>query len=422
MFKFLHAADIHLDSPLHAVRSYDDDRVTTLTTASREALKNLVNLAIEEQVAFLLIAGDVYDGDWDDVGTGMFFNGEMKRLAKAGIRVFAIAGNHDAANHMTRNIPLPENVRYLSDRRPETVLLDDLRVAIHGQGFPNRAVKDNLVLNYPSARQGYFNIGLLHTSLTGSEKHETYCPCTIDDLRARGYDYWALGHVHQRRMPSEADPVIAYSGNLQGRHVWETGPKGGLLVTVDDRGRPEIEFRPFDVIRWEVLSLDASACDSTEELESSLQHALQELQAKNKRLPLVVRLSLTGATSIHDALLADRRAREERFRAVAQNAGRQNPVWLERILFKTRPAREFDPDEWADGPLGTVDALVRGWLAEAADLSEPQEELKAFCDQLPLELWDADEPRFDSPDRLRELLTGVLPLLRRRLLDTGDIA
>jgi DNA repair exonuclease SbcCD nuclease subunit len=162
---FLHAADIHLDSPLRRLQQYDDATATRLRAATRVALANLVDLAIAENVAFVVIAGDLYDGDWDDVRTGLYFVQQMRRLKDAEIAVFAIAGNHDAATKMTYNVPLPDNVTVFGHRVAETVRLDDIGVAIHGRSFATQSVTENLAVSYPTAIPDLFNIGILHTSL-----------------------------------------------------------------------------------------------------------------------------------------------------------------------------------------------------------------------------------------------------------------
>ncbi len=225
MIKFIHAADIHLDSPLVGLERYDGAPVDEIRGATRRALENLVRLATEEHASFVLIAGDVYDGDWKDYNTGLFFVKQMARLKEAGISVYLVAGNHDAASVITKSLRMPDNVAFLSTERPETMLIDRLGIALHGQGFPAREVTEDLSIAYPDAMAGMFNIGLLHTSVDGRSGHEPYAPCTLDGLRSKGYDYWALGHVHAREVLSE-DPWIVFPGNMQGRHVRETGPKG----------------------------------------------------------------------------------------------------------------------------------------------------------------------------------------------------
>ena len=250
MIKFIHSADIHLDSPLHRLEVYDGAPVDRIRQASRRALENLVDLALGEAVDFVLIAGDLFDGTWKDYNTGLYFVSQVRRLTATGIEVFIIAGNHDAAGQMTRSLPYPEKVHLFSHRKAETRTLDSLKVAIHGQSFGTAAVTGNLAAGYPEPVPGYVNIGLLHTSLTGREGHETYAPCTLADLENRGYDYWALGHIHQFEIVAEA-PMVVFSGCIQGRHVKEAGAKGCVRVSLEAGSAPEVVHHALDVIRWE---------------------------------------------------------------------------------------------------------------------------------------------------------------------------
>ena len=235
MFRWLHAADLHLDSPLRGLEQYEGAPVEALRGATRRALENLVRLAIAERVAFVVIAGDVYDGDWQDFNTGLFFDRQMRCLRDARIPVYVIRGNHDAQNRMTKTLRLPDNVRYLANDRPETVEVAGAGVLLHGQGFEKAAVTADLSQGYPQAVKGHCNIGLLHTCATGRDGHEPYAPCNVGDLSAKGYDYWALGHIHAaENLAPAGDPPICFPGNLQGRHAREVGPKGCTLVTVEN--------------------------------------------------------------------------------------------------------------------------------------------------------------------------------------------
>jgi len=193
----------------------------------------------------VLLAGDLYDGDWKDYNTGLYFLGCMRRLRESGIRAFIITGNHDAASQITKQLRLPDNVTMFSTRKPESVVLDEWNVAIHGQGFATRAVMEDISQTYPHGIPQLFNIGMLHTCLNGKPGHDPYAPCTVDGLRSKGYQYWALGHVHTREEVSQ-QPWIVFPGNTQGRHIRETGPKGCTLVTVDNLEVDSVEHRDLD--------------------------------------------------------------------------------------------------------------------------------------------------------------------------------
>ena len=208
-----------------------------------------------------MIAGDLYDGDCRDYNTGLYLTRQLGRLREEKIPVFIIAGNHDAANKMTRVLPLPDNVRILGHDRPETVWVNDLDVAIHGQSFAKSRGHRKPGCRLSPADPGCINIGLLHTGLGGMSGHERYAPCTLDELRFKRYDYWALGHIHAREVLCQ-DPPIVFAGNVQGRHARETGPKGCLLSTIRSDHSVEHVFHRLDQVRWERGQVDISGLET----------------------------------------------------------------------------------------------------------------------------------------------------------------
>lgn len=302
-FRFLHAADIHLDSPLYGLSRYEGIPVDDIRSATRSAFDNLIQFAIDEAVDFVIIAGDLFDGDWRDMNTGLHFARAMGLLDGAGISAFILAGNHDAASVITRTIPWPKNVRQFGAKQPETHFLSELSVAVHGQSFATQAVTDNLVLGYPRACDHLFNIGVLHTALAGRQGHADYAPCSLDDLRAKHYDYWALGHVHAFEVVS-TEPYVVFPGNLQGRTVRETGAKGAVVVTVVDREVTAVDRVELDVIRWVHLEVDCSGV-ADNEIGDLLHAELGRLHGANASgRPLVARITLFGemteAGALHD--------------------------------------------------------------------------------------------------------------------------
>ncbi len=333
MFKFIHAADIHLDSPLHGLSRYESAPAESIRNACRRAFENLVDLAIEEKVSFVLLAGDLYDGDWKDYSTGIFLSRQMGRLGQYGISVFAVAGNHDAANRMTKALDSPANMRILSSRKVETIRLDELGVAIHGRSFGTQHVDENLAAGFAGAKRGIFNIGLLHTSLDGREGHAVYAPCSVDDLRAKGYQYWALGHIHKQEFVSD-DPWIVFPGCIQGRHIRETGAKGCVLVTVADGAVSAVEKCPLDVLRWVASSVDLTDTAEMREVLELARKFIEHQRASADGRPIAMRIRFEGATSISDELSAFPERFEQQIRAIgAEIAG--DELWLERVEIAT---------------------------------------------------------------------------------------
>lgn len=334
-FSFIHAADLHLDSPLRGLEEYPGAPVERLRGATREAIGNLVSLCLEESVAFLVIAGDLFDYDWKDFQTALFVVQQFQRLERAGIPVFLIFGNHDAREDMSRKVPWPKNVEVFDHKRPETKLLAQHGVALHGMSFPKREVTKNLVPDYPAPVAGMFNIGLLHTNANGSRDHDAYAPCSVAELVAKGYDYWALGHVHTFEVLHE-QPHVVYSGNIQGRNVRETGAKGCVLVTVEDHEIAKLDFRETDVLRWsrEVVTLQEN--DGSDELLERVRGALRSVVESADGRLAAVRLEIEGRCAAHRSLVrdGDRQQALTDLRALAGDFG--DEVWIEKIKFRTQ--------------------------------------------------------------------------------------
>ncbi|HEY4000438.1 MAG TPA: DNA repair exonuclease, partial [Candidatus Xenobia bacterium] len=395
---------------------YQDAPVQALRNASRRALENLVELALAEDVAFVLVAGDLYDGNWPDFNTGLFFVHQMARLDRRGIQVYLVRGNHDADSRLTRALPLPPNVRVLSSRRPETITNDALQVAVHGQSFPEAAVTADLSAGYPPPVPGWLNIGLLHTCLTGRDGHADYAPCSLEGLLSKGYDYWALGHVHAREVVHEA-PWVVFPGNLQGRHARETGSKGCELVTVDGGRVVSVQHRPVDVIRWHRLELDLSGCATLPAVHERIQHALQEAIRASDGRPAAARLILRGRCEAHGDLLGRPEGVREDIRAMAL-ACHDGELWVEKIRLETAPRVDLAPWAERDDPMGELMRLIDGIERQpgvAADLLESWQELLR---KLPPELSESsDDFRLADPLRYRPLLGEVKGTLLSRLLD-----
>jgi DNA repair exonuclease SbcCD nuclease subunit len=326
-------------------------------------------------VAFVIIAGDLYDADWKDFSTGLFFAGEMRRLERP---CFLARGNHDAASVISRTLEPPPNVHVFSALKTETVSLDELGVAIHGRSFPNRAVPEDLSATYPPPSAGRLNIGVLHTSAEDPGEHATYAPCSVEALVLKGYDYWALGHIHQRRVLHER-PFVVFPGNIQGRHPNETGTKGVTLVEARDGRIVGLEHRATDVLRWAQVAVDAAGADSIAEIAVRTRLALAAAQETAEGRPLIVRLTLTGATARHAAMLADPEAIDAECRNAA--AAVSGDLHIERIRLQTRL-----PTALAASELDAVAQLAAPFLAGLDDpdiQAQLLDDFRALAGQLP---------------------------------------
>jgi len=392
-FRFVHAADIHLDSPLKGLSGHEGKVADRIRTATREAFDNLIGHTIDEEADFIIIAGDLYDGEWRDYHTGLFFARQMGRLAKAGIPAYVLYGNHDAESQITRRLELPDNVSAFSARKPETFTLKELRVAIHGQSFGQRDVTDNLVPAYPEPIASVFNIGVLHTGLGGMGGHPNYAPCTIDDLVKKGYHYWALGHVHQGGILRER-PHVVFPGNLQGRHIRETGPKGAYVVTVEDGEVAELALFHADVVRWAVIPVTVDGCGRTVDVVDAVRDAIEEAVARDADGRLVAgRIHLHGRTEIHDQLVGSAEHLLAEARAAALGLG-DEVAWVERLVVATEPALDRVTLVAREDALGELQRM----LIDAREDPEVLEQIKADIGEFVREL--PHEVRADAEDAI----------------------
>jgi DNA repair protein SbcD/Mre11 len=382
-FTFIHAADLHISSPLAGLGLKDRVVAERFAAAGRRAVEALADVAIQSQAAFLIVAGDIFDGDWKDVTTGLFFTRVLGRLEREGIETFIVKGNHDAENLMSKSLPYPEKVRIFRADAAESFALEERGVMLHGRSFATRRVSDDFVAGYPARREGWLNIGVLHTALDGTRGHETYAPCTVESLRRFGYDYWALGHIHAAEIVCR-DPWVVYPGNLQGRSVRETGPKGAMRVTVEDGRIRDVEPIVLDCARWAHENVDVADCADETAVLAQIEARIAQLHQQAEGRPLAMRITLSGVTDLHarltaraDVLAADARALGFRF---------AEDCWLEQIKIATqapehRPALAASEEDILD-----ISAL----LSQAAADPEFQASLKGLiatiAEKLPREL------------------------------------
>jgi exonuclease SbcD len=407
-FRFLHAADIHLDSPLVGLSRYEGLPADRLRRATRDAFDNLVESALREKVDFVVIAGDLFDGEWRDMSTGLYFARAMGRLSEAAIPVFLLKGNHDAESAVTKSLPLPESVKVFSSRKAETFDWPDLGVALHGRSFPTVHVQEDLTESYPPPVAGRFNIGVLHTAVGGYAQHEPYAPCTVQGLVSKGYDYWALGHVHEREVLSQ-EPWIVFPGNLQGRHARETGAKGATLVEVIDGRVSAAQHLALDALRWLRVVVDCDGATTIDEVHARIRDALAITRVEQAdESPAVARVVLVGRTALA-ATLSDRRAllRDE-VRALAQAS---DELWIEKVILETVP-----PAIDAAGALEDVASLLDEALGDPELVELLATDLKPFLDAAPPDTCEAGGLHQAAREkRWSDLLAAASIALRERL-------
>ncbi len=327
-FRFVHTADIHLDSPLRTLALRQPQLADLIGGATRKAFAAIIDLCLEEQVDALLIAGDLYDGEQTSMKTARFLADQLRRVHVAGITTFVIRGNHDAESRITNKLTLPESVKVFKGRADAVTLSRGaLDFAVHGISFKDKHAPESLLPKFRGPNEGAVNIGMLHTSLGGSPSHDRYAPCTPADLHATGFDYWALGHIHQRFV-DRGRATIVMPGNPQGRDVNEAGSKSATLATIDDNRSITIEERLTSVAEFQRLSVDLAGVEDWRAALKRIEATLEKARAAAPSEHLVARLTLRGATPLAWRLRcdADKLAEE-----AGRIGGEVDKTWIDRI-------------------------------------------------------------------------------------------
>lgn len=360
---------MHLDSPLLGLAGRSAEFAARVHAASRDAFDNLVALAIEQSCRFVLLAGDIFDGELRNFQTGLYFIDGLRRLGAAGIDVFIVLGNHDAANRFADKLALTGNVHLFPKAKAASRALEDIGVLVHGRSFPRSDMDEDMARGYPAAVSGMFNIGLLHTACAGSEgPHARYAPCTLEQLVNHGYDYWALGHVHAHLVLSDS-PFVVYPGNLQGRHAREAGPKGAVLVEVADGAVVSLDHWPLDSVRWATVLADISVCEDRTDLLETLRKHVQSVCVDAGERPVALRLALEGASPLHGTMRLDAHGLREDVEALLATLSHE--VWLEKLILATVPPSAEDTVD--PSIAGRIDLEVQR-LAEGGHIDRALEE------------------------------------------------
>ncbi len=356
-FRFVHTADIHLDSPLRSLAMRNGELADLVGNATREALVSIVDLCLEERVDALIIAGDLYDGDQTSMKTARFLAGQLQRLHGAGIETYLIRGNHDALSRITQELILPPSVKLFADRA-ETVELNRgaLNVAIHGLSFAKPHAPESLLPKYRPPVPDAANIGIMHTSLAGAPRHDLYAPCNVADLHGRGYDYWALGHVHVRAEHG-GERAVVMSGMPQGRDINEAGAKSVSLVTVNDDRSVTVEERLTSIAQFERIAVDLTPAATWREAVDLIEKEIAGARDTTRSQHLVGRLRLDGMTPLTWQLRRDRDLLLAEIEHRAEGIGK---IWIEKIEVTTQMPAAPSAGGPTANPVLELGALMRG--------------------------------------------------------------
>lgn len=378
-FRFLHTADIHLDSPLRSLALRNPDLAELVGDASRQAFVSIVDLCLAERVDALVIAGDLYDGDQTSMKTARFLASQMRRLHHAGIKVFKIRGNHDAMSRISKQLVFPDTVTIFGGR-PQSVLQSagGLDVMFHGLSFASPKAPDSLLPKYSAPREGAINVGIMHTSLAGSPGHDVYAPCNVADLHSHGFAYWALGHIHVRQVHPGASTVVM-PGIPQGRDINEAGEKSVTLVTIRDDRTVEIEERLTSIAQFERVNVNLSETLEWSDVVGRVRSALEDVRASVRSRHVVVRLGLTGTSPLSWALIRDRDLLLAEAEQVAEQTG---DSWVEKLEVSVSPSTAETPEGIAD-PIFELAQSMRADASSEAFRAEARALVQKMVADLP---------------------------------------
>lgn len=345
--RFVHCADLHLDSPFRGLAALAPEVAEVLREASFAAFERVIDLALAESAAFLVVAGDVYDSADRSLRAQLRFRQALARGAAGGVECFVAHGNHDPLSGWQADLELPAGVHRFGPRVQAARLARGAdEVLICGVSYPRREVTDNLARRFPRHRAAALTVAVLHTAVSGhSGEHAPYAPCTVDDLLAAGVDYWALGHVHAPAVLAGDGPVAVYAGTPQGRSPRETGARGCWVVDVErdgDRWRPRPRFAATDAVRWDAATIDAARCPGIDALLERLAAAVDGARRRacepdGRARPAVLQLTVAGRGELHRALARVDPERDLAAPLRRRERDRDDFVWVDRVSLDTRP-------------------------------------------------------------------------------------
>ena len=338
-FRFVHTADLHLDSPLKSLAMRDPELAGAVATASRESLSDIVRRCLEERVDALMIAGDLFDGAQNSVKTALFLASELKRLSEAGIETFIVRGNHDAKTAFGRGVDLPDGVHVFDGHGRAVTSSRNDRVHVHGVSFREVHAPESLLSRYAKPDADGIHIGLMHTSLAGSEGHDAYAPCALADLVDHGFHYWGLGHVHGRSVHHEAPScAVVMPGMPQGRDMGEAGAKSATIVEIADDGSVALDSFATALAQFARVEVPLERSNGWDSALDCAEAALIAASGDTNADRLVARLEVTGECEHAWKLTrdADAFADElvERLRRDDPNG--QSGVFVEKVVLDVR--------------------------------------------------------------------------------------
>jgi DNA repair protein SbcD/Mre11 len=397
-FSFIHAADLHIDSPFRGVTATDAAPKAlgeALYASTFQAFDALIENTLELESDFLVIAGDVYDGQDRSLRAQLRLRDGLARLDEAGVSSFIVHGNHDPLDGHLSSIEWPPHSHFFGSKL-ETVAVDNRRgepvAMVSGISFRSREETRNLAQKFSRQDTSLFEIGLLHSNVDANAEHGNYAPCTLEDLQKASMDYWALGHVHTQRILYEA-PWVVYPGNIQGRSIREQGPRGCYHVHVDDTGHVTLDFIALDKVRWAEVVVLIEGVETIDALDRLVCEEVDRTADSNEGRNLVCRLRLQGRGALHGELRREGSRSQILERLRERLAGRDPFVWVQWLELDTHPEVDLESRMGREDLLGEVLTLAREYEGDPQALATVYQAALA-------ELWDntrVEKAQLQSP-------------------------
>jgi DNA repair exonuclease SbcCD nuclease subunit len=362
-FAFVHAADLHLDSPFKGLSGVPDAVRQRLRESAFASMQRVVDTARREHADFVVLAGDLYDSADRSLRAQLRLKRMLEELAEDGIGVFAVHGNHDPESGRQAMLDWPGSVHIFGSSSVGCVPAyrrdGKLAAYVYGISYAHAAVTENLALRFVKREGAPFHLAVLHGNVDGIPGHDPYAPCRLAELTAAGFDYWALGHVHDRRVLHEY-PHVVYPGNIQGRSMRETGPKGAYLVRVSETGQVSLDFKDTADVLWQEAEVRIDGVSREQDLMERLLSAAQQARAEASGRPVVLRFRLEGRGAIHEKLL-EAAAAEEWLEELREILGppeeRDDWVWADSLVVRTFGETDWERLAEEDGFLGELTRL-----------------------------------------------------------------
>ena len=384
-FTFIHAADLHLDSPFKGLSKAPPVVRERLRESTFAALRRLGELALRERADFVVIAGDLFDAADRSLRAQLRLQRTLGDTARQGVRTYIVHGNHDHESGRMAQLDWPDGVFAFGSSEVECRMAytrgGEPAANIYGISYPTRSVGDNLALRFKRREGAPFHIAVLHANVDGDPDYDNYSPCRLEELASSGFDYWALGHVHERRVLREY-PHVVYPGNLQGRSVRETGDKGAYVVSVNGSGAVDMRFHDLADVVWREIVVPIDGLNREQQVQEAMLDALEEARRSSPGRATVARLRLEGRGAMHELLLRAGAAEEwlEGLReCLASPEETDDWVWPESLHIRTSGELRLESVAEEDGFLGEL--IRRGMLA-ASDPEKAKELLDEATESL----------------------------------------